>query len=54
MVALTLTLRSSAARRSNLVVTRLFTVISIGDVLGETWSFYWLGAALERAQRTTS
>lgn len=49
MVSLTLTLRSSAARWANIVMASLFTVVSIFNLVGETWGFYWLGAILETA-----
>lgn len=49
MISLTLTLRSSAARWTNLIVAGLLTVVSLGNLMGETWVFYWLGAALETA-----
>lgn len=49
MIALTLTLPKRAARWTNLIVAGLMTLVSIGNAVGESWSFYWLGAALETA-----
>ena len=49
MVALSLTLPARVARWTNLVVAALFVPISIGNVLGETWAFYWFGSAVEAA-----
>ena len=40
---------SPRARWTNLVVAALFVPISIGNVLGETWAFYWFGSAVEAA-----
>lgn len=49
MVALSVTLPSRVARWSNLVAGTLLVPVSIGNALGETWSFYWVGAAIETA-----
>lgn len=50
MVVLSLTLPARAARWTNLVVAALYIPVSIGNVLGETWAYYyWLGAAVETA-----
>jgi hypothetical protein len=49
MIALTLTLPKRAARWTNLIVAALLVVVSVGNAVGESWSFYWLGAALETA-----
>jgi Family of unknown function (DUF6326) len=48
MVALSLTLSARAARWTNLVVGSLFVLVSLFNVVGETWwAFYWFGAAVE-------
>lgn len=47
MVFLSLALPAVAARRANLVVASVYVLVSIGNVVGETWAFIWLGSALE-------
>jgi hypothetical protein len=47
MVILSLTLPVAAARWANLVVASLYVVVSIGNAVGETWLFLWLGSIIE-------
>lgn len=47
MVYLSVTLSAAAARRANLVVAAMYTLVSIGNTAGETWAFIWLGSAVE-------
>jgi hypothetical protein len=47
MVYLSLTLPAVAARRTNLAVAVVYLFVSIGNVVGETWAFIWLGSAVE-------
>ena len=49
MVALSLTLPAAAARWTNVVVAALFVLVSLGNAVGETWLFLWLGAVVEAA-----
>jgi hypothetical protein len=49
MVVLSLTLPAAAARWTNLVVAAPYVLVSIGNAVGETWLFMWLGAILEAA-----
>lgn len=49
MVVLSLTLPAAAARWANLVVAPLFVVVSLGNAIGETWLYFWLGAVVEAA-----
>lgn len=49
MVALSLTLPAAAARWTNVVVAALFVLVSLGNAVGETWLFLWLGAVTEAA-----
>lgn len=48
VVFLSLTLPAGAARWTNLVVGSLYVLVSIFNVVGESWwAFYWFGAAVE-------
>jgi hypothetical protein len=47
MVFLSLALPVVAARRANLVVATVYMLVSIGNAVGETWAFIWLGSAVE-------
>ena len=47
MVFLSLASPAVAARRANLVVATAYVLVSIGNVVGETWAFIWLGSAVE-------
>jgi hypothetical protein len=49
MVALSVVLPAGAARWTNLVVAPLFVVVSLGNAIGETWLYYWVGAVVEAA-----
>jgi len=47
MIALSLLLPARATRWTNVIVGALFILVSAFNVLGETWSYYYLGAAIE-------
>ena len=48
MVVLSVTLPAKANRMTNLVVATLYLVVSVGNVVGESWGyFYGLAVALE-------
>lgn len=49
MIALSLLIPARATRCSNLIVGALYIPVSAGNVVGETWSYYYLGAAIEIA-----
>jgi hypothetical protein len=46
-VSLSWVLPARVARWANLSVASLYIFVSIGNALGETWAFLWLGAAVE-------
>ena len=47
MVVLSLLLPASANRWTNIIVGALYIVISVGNAVGESWIYYWLGSAVE-------
>ena len=47
MIALSVLLPARANQRTNIVVASLFILVSIGNAIGETWAFIWLGAIVE-------
>lgn len=47
MVVLSLALPSQAARWANVVVASLYVLVSIFNIVGETWTYLWLGMAIE-------
>jgi hypothetical protein len=47
MIALSLILEPAANRRANVVLGALFTLINIGNLIGETWIYYLLFGTLE-------
>lgn len=49
MVFLSLVLPAGVTRWANLVVGSLFVLVTIGNPVGETWAYYWLGAVVETA-----
>ena len=49
MIVLSLTLPVRAARWTHVGVAALYLPVSIGNAIGETWLYYWLGAAVEAA-----
>lgn len=49
MVFLSLAMPARAARWTNIAVAALFVAVSIGNSVGETWAFFWLGSAVEVA-----
>lgn len=50
MVFLSLVLPAGVARWANLVVGSLYVLVSIFNVVGESWwAFYWFGAVVETA-----
>ena len=49
MIALTVMLPAAAARWTNVVVAALYVAPSVFNVVDETWSFYYVGAATETA-----
>ena len=49
MIALSMLLPARAARWSNVVVGALYIPVSAGNVIGETWAYFYLGAAIEIA-----
>jgi hypothetical protein len=49
MIFLSLALPARRARWTNIVVAALYIPVSIGNVIDETWSYYFFGAAVETA-----
>jgi hypothetical protein len=49
MVVLSLTLPATAARWTNVAVASLYVLVSVGNAVGESWLYLWLGAAVEAA-----
>lgn len=49
MVFLSLTLPARAARWTNVVVGSVYVPVSIFNVIGETWAYYYFGALIEAA-----
>ena len=47
MIALSVLLPTRANQRTNILVASLFILVSIGNAMGETWAFIWLGAIVE-------
>ncbi|MEM8856742.1 MAG: hypothetical protein AAGD96_00375, partial [Chloroflexota bacterium] len=47
MIFLSIILRPRVNRWTNIIVAILYIVISIGNAIGETWAFYWVGAITE-------
>jgi hypothetical protein len=47
MIALSVLLPTKVNQRTNIVVASLFILVSIGNPIGETWAFIWLGAIIE-------
>jgi hypothetical protein len=47
MVFLSLALPAQANRWTNLIVGGLYVIVGIGNVIGETWASYILGAVIE-------
>ena len=53
MIVLSVLLPTKANQRTNIVVASLFILVSIGNAIGETWAFIWLGAIVEVALLAT-
>lgn len=49
MVFLSLALKPRAARWANIVLGALYTVVNVGNLVGETWAFYVLFGIVEMA-----
>jgi hypothetical protein len=47
MVALSVLLPTRANQLTQIVVASVFILVSIGNPIGETWAFIWLGAVVE-------
>jgi len=47
MVFLAMALPAKVNRWTNIVVAILYIVVSIGNVVGETWAYFFLGAGVE-------
>jgi hypothetical protein len=52
MVFLTLTLKAGVSRWTNLTLGLLYTAVSAGNLIGETWAYYLLFGVLEIAITT--
>jgi len=49
MIPACLFLRMKAAKWANVVVGGLYTVVNIGNLIGETWAYYWIYGLIEIA-----
>jgi hypothetical protein len=49
MVFLSLALKPVVARWANIILGLLYTVVNIGNLVGETWAFYILCGVVEMA-----
>ena len=49
MIPACLYLKARIAKWSNIVVGALYTLVNIGNLLGETWAYYWIYGILEIA-----
>lgn len=49
MIFLSLALPARQARWTNIVAASVYIPVSIGNVIDETWSYYFFGAAVETA-----
>ena len=47
MVSISLMAPVAFVRWANLSVGSAFVVVTIGNAVGESWAYYWIGAALE-------
>ena len=47
MIPACLFLNTKAARWANVIVGALYTLVNIGNLLGETWAYYWLYGVCE-------
>ena len=53
MVFLSVGLRPAASRWANIVVAGLYIVVSLGNLVGESWAYLYFGAAIEVALLVT-
>jgi Family of unknown function (DUF6326) len=53
MIALSLMLRASVNRAANLALGLLFTLVNVGNLIGESWVYYFLFGLLEIALTLT-
>ena len=42
MITANLFLKQKAAKWANIIIGGLYTLINIGNLMGETWAYYWL------------
>jgi hypothetical protein len=47
MIALSVLLPTKANQLTHIVAASLFILVSVGNAIGETWAFIWLGAIVE-------
>jgi hypothetical protein len=47
MILVCLFLKSGIARWVNIIVGILYTCVGIGNLIGETWAYYWIYGVLE-------
>lgn len=47
MIFLSLALKSKAGRWSNIIFGGLYTLVNIGNLIGETWAYYFLFGIVE-------
>ena len=49
MVVINLFLQQKAAKWANIIVGAVYTLVNIGNLVGETWVYYWLFGVIELA-----
>ena len=42
MITANLFLKQKAAKWANIIIGGLYTLVNIGNLMGETWAYYWL------------
>jgi len=47
MIFLSLTLKSKVCRWTNIIFGGLYTLVNIGNLIGETWAYYFLFGIVE-------
>ena len=49
MVAVSLFAKAKVVKWASMIVGALYTLVNIGNLVGETWVYYWMYGALELA-----
>jgi len=49
MVAFSLFAKAAAVKRVSVIVGAVYTLVNLGNLVGETWAYYWIYGILELA-----